>query len=84
MGTFDQVEVRYAGIESATAGTPAVLIDGGTFTLSNALIRDAFDVGLRSRESKDSVVTLSNVTIRDTGLEAISLGQGGLGAATLP
>ena len=73
---FDNVEVRYAGIEPGPVFTPSVLVDGGTFTMTNSLIRDAADAGFRSRGSFRTQMSLDNVIIRNTLLDGISLRGG--------
>lgn len=71
---LDHVEVRYAGGETPTVATPSLLNDGGIHYLKNVLIRDCFDIGLRSRVSADTSIEAENLTIRGTVAEALAFG----------
>jgi parallel beta-helix repeat protein len=77
-GIFENIEVRYAGLEpvgSGGTGTPAILLDGGTFEMKNVSILDSFDVGFRSRHDVGEA-TIDGMTIIGSPLEAINLEDG--------
>ncbi len=70
---LNNLEIRYAGIESLTigSGTPAILVDGGKLVGTNISIRDVFDAGVRSRRT--GIVELNNLSVRNAGFDAMSL-----------
>jgi hypothetical protein len=76
----DHVQILYAGHENASTATPALLIDGGTHAFNHLIIDQAFDVGIRSRNSSGTVATFNDVTIRNTESDALSLGPNGFGS----
>jgi hypothetical protein len=77
-GIFENVEIRYAGEESAAGGgadTPSVLMDGGTYDMKNLTILDSLDSGIRARFSALDA-TIDGLKIIGSPSAAISLWGG--------
>jgi hypothetical protein len=77
-GVYENVELRYAGLEYTSGGGtagPAILLFGGNIEMNNILITDSLDAGFESRY-KVGTATIDGMTIIDAQGEAIKLVDG--------